>query len=177
MKKNALVSIPLALILFAVAACNAPTSTNSTAVALENPNNIALVVTGAVKIGAQRFLLKNPSYNAQVVAIADALVVAASGNPQTLTAQDIATTVSDTKFGLNASAQLEIAGDLSTALDLFETTFNIQFPGLKPNVAIYLDAVANGLYSAAGKTTAVVLPVIPWPPVTPTPAPATAPTT
>ena len=43
-------------------------------------------------------------------------------------------------------------------------SFNVTFPTLKPNYAIYLTAVANGLYGAAGKTASVVaLPVIPWP--------------
>jgi hypothetical protein len=168
--------LALALALSA-ASCNAPTSTNPTVVSIENPNNQAKIVTGAVKIAGQRFLLKNPTYSSQVAAIADALVVVANGNPATLTAQDVQTTVADPKFSLSSSQQLEIAGDITTALDLFETTFSIQFPGLKPNYAIFLDAVANGLYGATGSTATVTLPVIVWPPVTaaPTPTPTPAP--
>lgn len=176
--KNTILVLVSAVALFA--GCAAPSSTNKTVTALENPNNIAQVVTGGVKIAGQRFLLKNPSYTNQVAAVADALAVIANGNPSSLTAQDIQSTVSDPKFALSSSQQLEFAGDLTTALDLFETTFNIQFPGLKPNYAIYLDAVANGLYGAAGKATQIPLPVIPWPPVAaalaPTPTPTPAPT-
>lgn len=180
MKNTKLTLIAIIAAVAGLAGCNAPTSTNKTVTALENPNNIAQVVTGGVKIAGQRFLLKNPSYTNQVAAVADALALVANGNPASLTSQDIQSTVSDPKFGLNTSQQLEVAGDLSTALDLFETTFQIQFPGLKPNYAIYLDAVANGLYGAAGKSTQIPLPVIPWPPVAavlaPTPTPAPIPT-
>lgn len=181
MKNTKLTLIAIIAAVAGLAGCNAPTSTNKTVTALENPNNIAQVVTGGVKIAAQRFLLKNPKYENQVAAVADVLAVIANGNPSSLTAQDIQSTVSDPKLGLNSSQQLEVAGDLTTALDLFEVTFNIQFPGLKPNYAIYLDAVANGLYGAAGKSTQIPLPVIPWPHVaavlapTPTPGPTPSP--
>lgn len=147
-------------------ACNAPTSSNATVVKLENPNNIAQVVQGGVKLAGQRFLLKNPNYKTEVVAAADALVLVAAGNPSTLTAADIQAALANPNLGISASTQLEISGDLTTTLDLFEVTFALQFPGLKPDYAIYLDAVANGLYAAGGQTTVVSLPVITWPPVT-----------
>ena len=150
-------------------ACQAPTSTNANVVVIENPNNQAKVVTGVISVAANRFLAKNPTYKAELVAVADSLVAAAHGNIRSFTQTDIAAILG--KTSLNVAVQSEAANDAGLALDMFNTAFAIQFPGVKVNYGIFLDAVANGLYAATGHAT-VPVPVIPWPPVTPTPTPA-----
>ena len=163
----------LCVLSMGMTACQAPTSTNANVVALENPNNIAKVVEGGVQIGATAFLAKNPSYNAEVVAAADALLAAAASNPAGLTASDITAILA--KTSISGSTQAEVASYATSALGLFESSFTLQFPTLKPNYSIYLIATADGLLAASGNGTKVVaLPVIPWPPVTPTPTPAPA---
>ena len=147
-------------------------STNPTISAIENPNNEAKVVTGAVSLATARFVAVNPSYQSEAIAVADALVVAASGNPATLSAPDITAILAKTP--LSSATQKELGTDLPLALDLFNSAFAINFPGVPVNYGIFLDAVANGIYSATGKPT-VAVPVIPWPPVTPTPTPTPAP--
>ena len=170
--KKALVSLACASLL-AFTACQAPTSTNATVVQLESPNNIAKAVQGGIQIGATAFLSKNPSYNAEVLAVADALVAAAASNPAGLSASDITAILA--KTSASTTVQSEIASYATSALGLFESSFTINFPTLKPNYQIYLLATANGLFAATGNGTKVVpLPVIPWPPVAPAPTPTPA---
>lgn len=129
---------------------------------VENPNNIGKVVQGGVQIGATAFLAKNPTYAADLIAAADALTALATSNPASVSQADIQASL--VKSGIAPATQTEIASYANTALALFQSSFNVTFPTLKPNYAIYLDAVANGLYGATGKTSSVVaLPVIPWP--------------
>lgn len=142
-----------------------PAEKTSALQAVENPNNIGKVVQGGVQIASTAILAKNPTYSADFVAAADALVALANSNPATVTQADIQASLA--KSGIASATQTEIASYATTALSLFESSFNVTFPALKPNYAIYLDAVANGLYGGAGKTASqVVLPVIPWPPAT-----------
>ena len=172
MKKTLSVLISAAMLAFS--GCNAPTSTSATAVALENPNNVAKAVEGGVQIAATAFLAKNPTYSTEVLAAADALIAASASNPATLTATDIAAIF--TKSTISASTQAEIVSYATSALGLFESNFTLNFPTLKPDYSIYLIAVADGLYSATGNGTKVVaLPVIAWPPVAPTPTPTPTP--
>lgn len=138
---------------------------STTTQALTNPNNIARAVQDASAAGGALFLNRNPGYSAELVAAADALVAFSSGNPSTLTGQDLAAILA--KTGIRSATQAEISAGLTTALSIFQADFQTQFPSLKPNYAIYLDAVANGLYIAAGKANqAITLPVIAWPPGT-----------
>ena len=128
-----------------------------------------------MQIAATAFLAKNPSYNAEVVAVADALIVASTSNPAGLTSADVSAILAKTK--ISAATQAEISSYTTSALGLFEANFTLKFPTLKPNYSIYLIAAADGLYAASGNGTKVQpLPVIPWPPVTPTPTPVPTPT-
>lgn len=152
-----------------------PAEKTSALQAVENPNNIGKVVQGGVQLASTAIIAKNPTYSADFVAAADALIALANSNPATVTQGDIQASLA--KSGIAGATQTEIASYATTALSLFESSFNVTFPTLKPNYAIYLDAVANGLYGGAGKTASqVVLPVIPWPPATVSAAPAPAPT-
>lgn len=129
--------------------------------AVENPNNIAKAVQGGVHIAATAFLARNGvKYGAEVQAAADAFTALAASNPSSLTGDDIAAALKGT--GISVSTQTEIASYATSGLGEFLTDFQVSFPTLKPNIAIYLQAVANGLNLAAGKV-AVPLPVIPYP--------------
>jgi uncharacterized protein YceK len=138
--------------------------------ALENPNNIGKATQAGVQLAATAFLARNPTYAAELDAAADALLVFAAGSPSTVSQADIASVLA--KTSISTTTQTEVASYATSAQSLFESSFNVSFPTLKPNYAIYLDAVANGLFGATGKTSSeVTLPVIPWPPA---PAPAAA---
>ena len=166
---------PLACLLaLALTGCSTlftPAQNAATLQALENPNNIAKAAQSGVQIAATAFLAKNPSYAADVTAAADALTALAASNPALVTGTDIAAALA--KSGISSSVQGEIVAYSTSALGLFLTDFQTTFPTLKPNYSIYLLAVANGLNGATGKP-AVPLPVIPWPPVTATPTPASS---
>lgn len=164
-----IIAFLLSLILVGGTACTAPTSTNSTVVAIENPNNEAKIVQGGVQIGATASLAKNPSYKGELVAAADALIAASASNPSGLSGSDISAILA--KTSISTVTQNEVASYATSALGLFEADFTLNFPTLKPNYGIFLIAVADGLYTATGNGTKVVaLPVIPWPPVTAVPA-------
>lgn len=140
-----------------------PSQTSSVVQAVENPNNEASAVQAGVTAGATAFLARNPSYSNELVAVADSLVGLASGNPTTFTAADIEATLA--KTSLSTSQQNEISSIVVAALGTFQAAFKVNFPNLNPGYAIFVDAVANGLYQATGNGTKVVpLPVIPWPP-------------
>ena len=174
----ALVFAALCAFALLFAGCQTSTSTASPVVqAIQNPNNIAKGIEGLVTVTANRVLAKNPSYTSEVVAAADALVAIANSNPNGFSSDDLTAILSKTK--LPATDQAEIVSDFATALGMFQSSFQVSFPTLKPSIAIYLFAVADGIYTATGKTT-VPIPTIPWPPVTapavtPTPAPSPTP--
>ena len=151
-----------------IAGCTSPTSTNPTVVALENPNNQAKAVQYGVAVGATAFLANksNAQYTPELIAVADALALTAAGNPQNLTAADIAGLVKTAK--VSDTTANEITAEATALLGAFNSAFAINFPTLKPNYNIFLLAVSNGLHTATGGT-AVALPVIPWPPVAATP--------
>lgn len=169
-----------AVVVLTLSACNlfTPAQQASAVQAVENPNNIGKAVQAGVQIAATPILAKNPSYASDFVAAADALIALANSNPGTVTQADIQASLSKTPIA--STTQTEIASYATSALSVFESSFNVTFPTLKPNYAIYLDAVANGLFGALGRTSSQVpLPVIPWPPAaaaapTPTPTPATS---
>jgi outer membrane lipoprotein SlyB len=151
-----------ALCAIALSGCQTPSS-NATVSALQNPNNEAKAVQAAVTLAATTFLANkgNVQYSPEVVAVADALAVLAAGNPQNLTVTDIAGLVAAAKA--SAATAGEITAELNAALGLFNSSFAINFPTLKPSYNVFLLAVANGLKQATGGT-ATALPVIPWPP-------------
>ena len=170
------ISLIGAFILTAFSACSAfnTTQTSAAVQAIENPNNIAKAAQDVVQASATAFLAKNPSYAGDVTAAADAFTALASSNPSLITSADIAAVLS--KTSIKASTQAQIVSYASSALGVFLSDFEANFPTLKPNYSIYLIAVANGLNVAQGRA-AVPLPVIPWPPApTPTPTPAPTPT-
>ena len=175
MNTRNIVSLFAALCAFAVslfqAGCAAPTSTNVTVVALQNPNNEAKAVQEGVTAAATAFLANanNKQYASELVAVADALNVIAAGNPQLITAADIAGLVATVRLSPATANQVSAIG--TALLGTFNSAFAVNFPTLKPNYTIFLIAVSNGLRTATGGT-AVALPVIPWPPVTPPPAAA-----
>ena len=154
-----------------ITGCVAPTSTNKTIVALQDPNNEAKAVQLAVAAGTTEFLAnhQNNQYAPEVVAVADALALLAAGNPQNLTGADIAGLVSATKVNADVANQATVG--ITTALGIFNSAFAVNFPTLKPNYTIFLLAVSNGLHIGTGGT-AVALPVIPWPPAVVVTAPA-----
>ncbi len=144
--------------------------------ALENPNNIGKAVQFGVQLGATAFLARNTTYGPELDAAADALVAFAASNPAGVSQADIANVLAKTK-GVSQVTQNEISVYAISGLSIFETSFSVSFPQLKPNYAIYVDAIANGLYGATGKPLSEVpLPAIPWPPLpanpSPTPTPA-----
>lgn len=143
--------------------CVAPTSTNSAIVALQNPNNEAKAVQAATQGAATAFLANadNTQYVPELVAVADALTTIAAGNPQSITAADIAGLVATVKLSPATANQVAAIG--TSLLGVFNSSFAVNFPTLKPNYTIFLIAVANGLHAATGGT-AAPLPVIPWPP-------------
>ena len=159
-----------ALCAFSLSACVAPTSTNKTVVALQDPNNEAKAVQLAVAAGTTEFLANahNNQYAPQVIAVADALALLAAGSPQNLTGADIAGLVAATKATPDVANQATVG--ITTALGIFNSAFAVNFPTLKPNYTIFLLAVSNGLHIGTGGT-AVPLPVIPWPPAATTVAP------
>jgi hypothetical protein len=160
----------LASLAVALTACNQPTSTAPAVVAIENPNAIAKTTQAVVQAGVTAILAKNPTYSAEIVAVGDVLQTVAQSNPGVVNQATIAGALS--KSNISAATQSEITAYLTSALTLFESNFQVQFPTLKVDYAIYLDAVSNGIYLATGNAGKVVaLPVIPWPPVTPTPTP------
>ena len=166
MKNIRLLISVLALAIFA--GCTTPTSSNTTVVALENPNNQAKAVQYGVTAGATAFLANknNAQYAPELVAVAYALALVAAGNPQNLTAADIAGLVKMAK--VSDAVANEVTAEGTALLGVFNSAFAINFPTLKPNYQIFLFAVSNGIYMATGGT-AVALPVIPWPPVAVTP--------
>lgn len=148
-----------------------PAQTAAVKSAVTDPNNIAKASQDGVQIAATAFLARNPTYAGDVTAAADVLLALAASNPSAVTTTDIAAALAKTSISI--SVQAEVASYAASALGLFENDFQVSFPTLKPNYSIYLDAVANGLNLAQGKTAAVVtLPVIPWPPATTTVTPA-----
>jgi hypothetical protein len=140
--------------------------------AIENPNNIAKAAQGAVQFGATAFLARNPGYAAEITAAADAMTALAAGNVDTVTPADVTASLAKTK--ISAATQSEVASYVTSARALFESSFAVNFPTMKPNYAIFFLAVANGLNGATGKLP-VPLPVIPWPPSAVTPAPTPIP--
>jgi hypothetical protein len=143
--------------------CTTP-SANPVASALQNPNNEAKAVQDGIAAGATAFLANanNKQYAPELVAVADALAVVAAGNPQNLTAADISGLVATTK--VSPATANEVSAVATALLGAFNSAFAVNFPTLKPNYAIFLVAVSNGLHIATGGT-AQPLPVIPWPPV------------
>ena len=160
-----------------LAGCQAPTSSNPAVVQLQNPNNQAKAVQATIQAAGTAFLAKNPGYKSEVQAAANVFTALAQANPGILTESDIAAALSSTS--LHVATQNEIAVYAGSALAIFTSSFNTQFPTLKVNYVIFLDALANGLNGAAGNGAAIVpLPVIPWPPATvptPTPTPTASP--
>jgi hypothetical protein len=182
--------VMLFLVCFLLSGCGAyaPTSTSATGtatstgpsqvvLALENPNNIGKAVQAGVQFGATAFLANNSTYKGEVLAAADGILAFGASNPSGVTGADIASVLANT--GISTKTQSEIASYATSGLSLFETNFNVTFPALKPNYAIYLDAIANGLFAALGDVSLeVTLPVIPWPPANAAaPTPTAAPTT
>lgn len=165
-----------AFVVLALSACNlfTPAQQSAAVQAVENPNNIGKAVQAGVQIAATPILARNPSYASDFVAAADALIALANSNPGSVTQADIQASLA--RMSIAPATQTEIASYATSALSVFESSFNVTFPKLKPNYAIYLDAVANGLFGALGRTASEVpLPVIPWPaPAAPTPTPAPA---
>jgi hypothetical protein len=159
----------LCLVAFGNVACTAPTSTNPTVVQLENPNNQAKITQGAVQGLAGLFLNRNPGYKNELKAAGDTLLALAASNPATLTGADVSAYLGNTS--LSGVTQNEISNEVTGALAVYEAAFNFSFPTVKVNYAIFLDAVANGLYAASGYAASeIALPVIPWPPVAASPA-------
>ncbi|HEY1791546.1 MAG TPA: hypothetical protein VGG34_01395 [Opitutaceae bacterium] len=143
----------------------ASSATSPIVLALENPNSIGKTVQAGVQFGATAFLANknNQQYAGELDAAADALVMLAQSNPALITQADIQAALSAAK--VSAATASEIASYSSSGLSLFESNFTTSFPALKPDYAIYLYALANGLYGATGKASnEIPLPVIPWPP-------------
>lgn len=158
------------LLLFASTACVSPTSTNTTVVSLENPNNEAAAVQAVIAIAANRVLAKNPGYTADALTVADGLSAIANGTEASgVSAPDIAAVLANPKLSMPIAMQADVSSDYNLALGLFNTTFQLKFPTLKLNYNIFVLAFANGIYSAEGKPT-VPLPVIPWPPAATAPS-------
>ena len=167
MKTNTLLAALCALF---VAGCATP-SANPVVASLEDPNKEAMVVQLGTTATATSFLANknNSQYATELVALADALILFAQGNPQNLTAADIKG-IAGSVPSVSASTVNEIATYATAALGILNSAYAVKFPTLKPAYNIFLLAVANGLKTATGGA-AVPLPVIPWPPVaTPTPA-------
>ena len=164
MKNIRLLISVLALAIFA--GCTTPT--NTTVVALENPNNQAKATQYGIAFSATVFLANknNIQYAPELIAVADAFALTAAGNPQGLSPLDIAGIVKAAK--VSDTVANEITTGCTALLGVFNSAFAVQFPTLKPNYNIFLIAVSNGLRTATGGT-AVALPVIPWPPVAVTP--------
>ena len=161
----------------ALTACTAPTSTNAIVSSLEDPNHEALVLQGTITVVANRVLAKNATYAPEALAFANILVTVANGTETQIAAPDVGTLLADPNLKITTSLHDEIVSDYNTALGLFNATWQLKFPTLKPNYNIFLLAFANGILTAEGKTT-VPLPVIPWPPAVVAPAaPVVAPTT
>jgi hypothetical protein len=137
------------------------------------PNVVAKGAQDAIAAVGAAVLANNPKYNADFVAAADALTALASQDPTGVTAGDFNAVLALTN--LSASDQKAISAGLVLAIGTYEADFKLNFPQLKPNYVLFLDAAANGLFIASGNGTKVVpLPVVtvPAPVVAPTPAPA-----
>lgn len=158
----------------ALSGCQNLTTAGSTAsikAALADPNvdaKAAQAVTAAV---ANRILAKNPSYQGDVIALADSFTALAQSNPNVLTGTDVQSLLSKTK--IDPAMQGEFVSDFNTVQGLLLTDFNVSLPTLKPIYGLFLQAVANGLYIACGKP-GLKLPVVAIPDATAGPAPATA---
>lgn len=157
----------LSLVLCGCTTLFTPAQTTAVKQAVSDPNNIGKATQAGVQLAASLYLGKNnnATTTGDYAAAADVLTALAATNPNAITGADISSALTTAKVATSTATQ--IASDAEAALSLFETSFSITFPTLKPNYAIYLLAVANGLNGALGKAQ-VPLPVIPWPPVTPT---------
>lgn len=150
-------SILVSLILAAGLLAPGCASTSSVTTAVTNPANIAKAAQDIVAIATTAFLARNPSYAAEVTAAGDVLVTIANGNPATFTGADIKAALANTS--ISSTHQAEFSTYVTAALGIFQADFNVQFPGLTVNYALFFDAVANGFYIATGHAT-VVLPVV-----------------
>jgi len=99
-------------------------------------------------------LVKNPAYNGEVAAAADAFTAIASGNPAALTPADVVAALSKTK--ISPAVQQEVATYVGAALGLYESDFKVNFPALQPNYRLFATAIANGLNLASGNPGKVV---------------------
>lgn len=146
----------------ALALCGCQTtgsSSSSVSAVLTNPNNLAIAAQDSINAGVALILARNPSYQASLVGVADALAAVASSNPAQLSSSDVAGILAKTSLSSTDAEEVQVA--VVTAQGVFLSAFKgVALPQLKPVYALFLDAIANGIYLATGHPT-ITLPTVP----------------
>lgn len=138
--------------------CTTTSSSSPVVQTLENPNNQAKAVQTGLGFTLSLVLAHNPSYASELDSVADSLVAAAAANPAALTNTDILGFLSKTHLA-SADQDLIVAGVLE-GQETYETSFQgLQLPSLGPVYQLFMDAVANAIYTATGKPP-VTLPTV-----------------
>lgn len=135
-----------ALCAFVLSGCQ---TGSTTAAQVFTPDHIAQATQDAIGLGGTAFLANNPSYLPTVQAAADAFAAIVASNPAAFTTADVQSVLSKTKT--DAKQQAQLAAIIGGALGIFERDFATNLPTLKPNYALFVKAVANGLNGALGK--------------------------